>query len=157
MRTSFHHQPEAQHPKFFSYPQAAGRLPHLWRHPSRCPGGGRARAGALHGGLARLQYLLRGDRRIDAADGNLAGRSNRRRDCAGVSDHGRGRRYVGNDHALSRDLSGPVPGRRHETRRSLCMRPKAGVLAVPRPMWQGTRRLRASIVPVPSRSAGLLR
>jgi hypothetical protein len=30
MRTSFHHQPEAQHPKFFSYPQAAGRLPHLW-------------------------------------------------------------------------------------------------------------------------------
>jgi hypothetical protein len=21
MRTSFHHQPEAQHPKFFSYPQ----------------------------------------------------------------------------------------------------------------------------------------
>ncbi|MGB8550705.1 MAG: MFS transporter [Xanthobacteraceae bacterium] len=79
------------------------------------PGGGRARAGALHGGLARLQYLLRGDRRIDAADGNLAGRSNRRRDCAGVSDHGRGRRYVGNDYALSRDLSGPVLGRRHET------------------------------------------
>ena len=30
MRTSFHHQPEAQHPKFFSYPQAAGRLPYLW-------------------------------------------------------------------------------------------------------------------------------
>ena len=30
MRTSFHHQPEAQHPKFFSYPQAAGRLPHLF-------------------------------------------------------------------------------------------------------------------------------
>ena len=30
MRTSFHDQPEAQHPKFFSYPQAAGRLPHLW-------------------------------------------------------------------------------------------------------------------------------
>ena len=29
MRTSFHHQPEAQHPKIFSYPQAAGRLPHL--------------------------------------------------------------------------------------------------------------------------------
>ncbi|MGA9009263.1 MAG: hypothetical protein WB495_20845, partial [Xanthobacteraceae bacterium] len=28
-RTSFHHQPEAQHPKIFSYPQAAGRLPHL--------------------------------------------------------------------------------------------------------------------------------
>jgi hypothetical protein len=27
--TSFHHQPEAQHPKFFSYQQAAGRLPHL--------------------------------------------------------------------------------------------------------------------------------
>ena len=30
MRTSFHHQPEPQHPKFFSYPQAAGRLPYLW-------------------------------------------------------------------------------------------------------------------------------
>ena len=30
MRTSFHHQPEARHPKFFSYPQAAGRLPHLY-------------------------------------------------------------------------------------------------------------------------------
>ena len=28
--TSFHHQPEAQHPKFFSYQQAAGRLPHLF-------------------------------------------------------------------------------------------------------------------------------
>jgi hypothetical protein len=28
--TSFHHQPEAQHPKIFSYPQVAGRLPHLW-------------------------------------------------------------------------------------------------------------------------------
>jgi hypothetical protein len=30
--TPFHHQPEAQHPKpkkSFSYPQAAGRLPHL--------------------------------------------------------------------------------------------------------------------------------
>ena len=35
--------------------------------------------------------------------------------------------------------------------------PKAGVLAVPCPMWQGTRRLRASIVPVPFRSAGMLR
>ena len=28
--TPYHHQPEAQHPKSFSYPQAAGRLPHLW-------------------------------------------------------------------------------------------------------------------------------
>jgi hypothetical protein len=43
MRTSFHHQPEAQHPKIFSYPQAAGRLPHLLAligHSSRtrvCP------------------------------------------------------------------------------------------------------------------------
>jgi hypothetical protein len=27
--TSFHYQPEAQHPKICSYPQAAGRLPHL--------------------------------------------------------------------------------------------------------------------------------
>jgi len=27
MRNSFDHQPEAQHPKLFSYPQAAGRLP----------------------------------------------------------------------------------------------------------------------------------
>jgi hypothetical protein len=37
-RTSFHHQPEAQHLKFFSYPQAAGRLPHLFpRFPTyRC-------------------------------------------------------------------------------------------------------------------------
>ena len=26
--TPFHHQPEAQHPKSSSYPQAAGRLPH---------------------------------------------------------------------------------------------------------------------------------
>jgi hypothetical protein len=112
---------------------------------------------ALHGGLARLQYLLRGDRRIDAADGSLAGRSNRRRDCAGVPDHGRGRHHIGDDRALSRNLSGPVPGRGGEIRRSLCMRPKAGVLAVPCPMWQGTRRLRASIVPVPFRSAGMLR
>jgi hypothetical protein len=64
---------------------------------------------------------------------------------------------IGDDRALSRKLSGPVPGRGGEIRRSLCMRPKAGVLAVPRPMWQGTRRLRASIVPVPFRSAGMLR
>jgi hypothetical protein len=28
--TPFHHQPEAQHPKSSSYPQAAGRLPHLY-------------------------------------------------------------------------------------------------------------------------------
>jgi hypothetical protein len=35
MRTSFHHQPEAQHPKFFSYPQAAGRLPHLMNPSGR--------------------------------------------------------------------------------------------------------------------------
>src|SRR3974390_3724587 len=27
--TPFPHQPEAQHPKSFSYPQLAGRLPHL--------------------------------------------------------------------------------------------------------------------------------
>jgi hypothetical protein len=27
--TPFHHQPEAQHPKSSSYPQGAGRLPHL--------------------------------------------------------------------------------------------------------------------------------
>jgi hypothetical protein len=27
--TSFHHQPEVAAPKIFSYPQAAGRLPHL--------------------------------------------------------------------------------------------------------------------------------
>jgi len=37
MRTSFHHQPEAQHFQTFSYPQAVqGRLPHLlgrW-HPN---------------------------------------------------------------------------------------------------------------------------
>ena len=37
MRTSFHHQPEAQHPKFFSYPQAAGRLPHLMTLNSHQP------------------------------------------------------------------------------------------------------------------------
>src|ERR1700688_3845700 len=29
IRTSLNYQPEAQHPKIFSYPQAAGRLPHL--------------------------------------------------------------------------------------------------------------------------------
>jgi hypothetical protein len=31
MRTSFHHQPEAQHPKIFSYPQAGlADYPILW-------------------------------------------------------------------------------------------------------------------------------
>jgi len=30
MRTSFHHQPEAQHPKFSAIHKCAGRLPHLW-------------------------------------------------------------------------------------------------------------------------------
>jgi hypothetical protein len=29
MRTSFHHQPEAQHPKFPAIHKRAGRLPHL--------------------------------------------------------------------------------------------------------------------------------
>ena len=30
MRTSFHHQPEAQHPKSSAIHKYAGRLPHLW-------------------------------------------------------------------------------------------------------------------------------
>jgi hypothetical protein len=30
MRTSFHHQPEAQHPKSPAIETPAGRLPHLW-------------------------------------------------------------------------------------------------------------------------------
>jgi hypothetical protein len=30
MRTSFHHQPEAQHPKSSAIHNYAGRLPHLW-------------------------------------------------------------------------------------------------------------------------------
>jgi len=29
-RTSFHHQPEAQHPKSSVIHKSAGRLPHLW-------------------------------------------------------------------------------------------------------------------------------
>ena len=29
MRTSFHYQPEAQHPKFSAIHKIAGRLPHL--------------------------------------------------------------------------------------------------------------------------------
>ena len=29
MRTSFHHQPEAQHPKSLAIHKLAGRLPHL--------------------------------------------------------------------------------------------------------------------------------
>jgi hypothetical protein len=33
MRTSFHHQPEAQHPKSPAIETPAGRLPHLMRHP----------------------------------------------------------------------------------------------------------------------------
>ncbi len=30
MRTSFHHQPEAQHPNSSAIHKLAGRLPHLW-------------------------------------------------------------------------------------------------------------------------------
>jgi hypothetical protein len=30
MRTSFHHQPEAQHPKSSAIHKLPGRLPHLW-------------------------------------------------------------------------------------------------------------------------------
>jgi hypothetical protein len=30
MRTSFHHQPEAQHPKSPAIETPVGRLPHLW-------------------------------------------------------------------------------------------------------------------------------
>jgi hypothetical protein len=30
MQTSFHHQPEAQHPKSPAIYTPAGRLPHLW-------------------------------------------------------------------------------------------------------------------------------
>jgi hypothetical protein len=32
MWTSFHHQPEAQHPKSSAFHKLAGRLPHLLRH-----------------------------------------------------------------------------------------------------------------------------
>ena len=43
MRTSFHHQSEAQHPKSSAIHKYAGRLPHLWvmsTHrvtPASCP------------------------------------------------------------------------------------------------------------------------
>jgi hypothetical protein len=34
VRTSFHHQPEAQHPEFSVIHKLAGRLPHLLRQKS---------------------------------------------------------------------------------------------------------------------------
>jgi hypothetical protein len=34
MQTSFHHQPEAQHPKSPAIKTPAGRLPHLWTKKS---------------------------------------------------------------------------------------------------------------------------
>jgi hypothetical protein len=56
--TPFQHQPEAQHPKSFSYPQAAGRLPHLW--------------GALQTQVGRHAAFEKGHKRTDIAS-SLAG------------------------------------------------------------------------------------
>jgi hypothetical protein len=38
-RTSFHHQPEAQHPNSSAIHKNVGRLPHLWANSGhdRCP------------------------------------------------------------------------------------------------------------------------
>jgi MFS transporter, MHS family, proline/betaine transporter len=85
---------------------------HLWRRAARHHGGGRAACGALHGGRARLQPLLRGDRRLDAAGGRLAGRPHRRRDRTGIHDHGGCRHHLHDLAALSRDLS-PAVRRAH--------------------------------------------
>ena len=57
MRTSFHHQPEAQRPKFFSYPQAAGRLPHLCCR-SRAPSRARLPPGAWGNFFKILNHTL---------------------------------------------------------------------------------------------------
>ena len=55
MRTSFHHQPEAQHPKSPAIETPAGRLPHLMEWSGRAPappafyaGKGHQRQGARH-------------------------------------------------------------------------------------------------------------
>src|SRR6516164_2314711 len=53
-----------------------GRRP-LRRGAAHDHGGGGAAAGALHGGGDRLQQLPRRGRRLDAAHGDLAGRTNR--------------------------------------------------------------------------------
>src|SRR5215468_1417751 len=65
----------------------------LWRRITRLFGGSGAAAGAVHGGVAGLQYLFRRDRRVNAARRDVVGRTNWRRDCAGIPDHGIGGRH----------------------------------------------------------------
>src|ERR1035437_2205880 len=49
MRTSFHHQPEAQHPKSPATYTPAGRLPHLWDKTGQTTPLAQNRAGAWPG------------------------------------------------------------------------------------------------------------
>ena len=66
---------------------------------------GGARASPLHGGGARLQHLSRSDWRHDAARGHVAGQPDRRRDRAGIPDHGRFCRDLHDHSSLSRNVS----------------------------------------------------
>jgi hypothetical protein len=101
-------------------PRPARADRNLWRHAADHHGRGRARTRALHGGGARLQHLPRSDRRLDAPRRHLAGQPHRRRDLAGVPDHGGGRRDLCDHSTISRDLSRAF---RRQSRRSngLCV------------------------------------
>jgi hypothetical protein len=57
MRTSFHHQPEAQHPKSPAIETPAGRLPHLW---VRCGGGYRHDETGLAGEVETMKIVSLG-------------------------------------------------------------------------------------------------
>ena len=48
----------------------------LWRHVTRPFGGSGAAAGSVHSGVIGLQYLFRGDRRVNTARRDVVGRTN---------------------------------------------------------------------------------
>jgi Sugar (and other) transporter len=55
-----------------------------------------------------LQHLPRSDRWVNAARRDVVGRTNWRRDCAGVLDHGIGGRRGRDPNVLSRNLPGAI-------------------------------------------------
>jgi hypothetical protein len=62
----------------------------------------------VHGSVLGLQHLPRSDRWVNAARRDVVGRTNWRRDCAGVLDHGIGGRRGRDPNVLSRNLPGAI-------------------------------------------------
>ena len=56
MRTSFHHQPEAQHPKYSAIHKLPADYPIYWRHSGHCSG--LARNGSVANDQFRTPSLI---------------------------------------------------------------------------------------------------